>query len=358
MLLVIFGAGASFDSCPAYPVSIPRPTRLPLAMDLFANRPLFEQMLDYFPQCQGVVHRLRVTPTGTQRPIETVLQEIVNEGDTYLEAHREVAAIRCYLQRVIFECENAWRLVTHGITNQRALLREIHRTRQTEDVCLVTFNYDTLIEEGLSGIGYNIRQMDAYITQRFKLFKLHGSIDWVQLVSNGVPQNMIANKDGTSVLRFLIDHAEGLKLEQEIRQCVPQTIGIVDGRAAFPAIAIPVEIKNDFVCPLSHVDALQKLVPQISDVLLIGWRATEAHFLKLLKDTLPPFRLYIVAGRQGWAEETQIQFCTAIGNSHPNEIAWDPGGFTDFLTSGRAKAFLEGHFPEGAIRPGTYRSAT
>jgi len=68
--MVIFGAGASFDSSPTYGINEEPPGskpedrhnayhRLPLAKDLFANRPLFIDILDAFPQCKAIVPRLR-----------------------------------------------------------------------------------------------------------------------------------------------------------------------------------------------------------------------------------------------------------------------------------------------------------
>ena len=60
MLMVVFGAGASFDSSPTYGINEEPPgfekpeyrhntyNRLPLAKDIFANRPLFIDILDTF----------------------------------------------------------------------------------------------------------------------------------------------------------------------------------------------------------------------------------------------------------------------------------------------------------------------
>jgi hypothetical protein len=69
MLMVIFGAGASYDSSPIYPPDSGPPwatsndehnafNRPPLAKDLFANRPLFLEALELFPQCKSIVPRL------------------------------------------------------------------------------------------------------------------------------------------------------------------------------------------------------------------------------------------------------------------------------------------------------------
>ena len=67
MLLVIFGAGASYDSIPTYPPGTHIPTgdtlnkfhRPPLANELFENRPVFAEAITYLPECAPIVPRLR-----------------------------------------------------------------------------------------------------------------------------------------------------------------------------------------------------------------------------------------------------------------------------------------------------------
>lgn len=113
MLMVIFGAGASYDSCPTYPPGTPVPGagdkarlndyyRPPLAKDLFANRPLFNEALDDFPNCKTIVPRLRdPAVTSGEIAIEALLQEIEAQATTYDRGRKELRAIRCYLQQVI-----------------------------------------------------------------------------------------------------------------------------------------------------------------------------------------------------------------------------------------------------------------
>lgn len=72
MLLVIFGAGASFDSCADFPcsgVEEENEYRPPLAKDLFALR--FGSFLERYREIRPVVYRLR---PGAQRGLEEELQ--------------------------------------------------------------------------------------------------------------------------------------------------------------------------------------------------------------------------------------------------------------------------------------------
>ncbi len=61
MLMVVFGAGASYDS---FPSGLPNSTdwedrRPPLANELFDNRPAFGPVVSRFPRCQPIISRLR-----------------------------------------------------------------------------------------------------------------------------------------------------------------------------------------------------------------------------------------------------------------------------------------------------------
>jgi hypothetical protein len=56
-----------------------------------------------------------------------------------------------------------------------------------------------------------------------------------------------------------------------------------------PAIAIPMQDKTwgTFECPARQIATLGQLLKSVTKVLMIGWRAREAHFLQMLRDNLP-----------------------------------------------------------------------
>jgi SIR2-like domain len=354
MLMVIFGAGASFDSSPTYtPGMVPpgaTPTdqhndfnRPPLAKDLFANRPLFIDALEAFPQCKTIVHRLRAPAViSGQMSIETLLQEIEEEAKTYARGPQELAAVRCYLQRAISQCEMNWRNTTRGITNYLALLREIERThRGDEPVCLVTFNYDTLLEAALEQLGLMVRSMEDYIDRLalFRVFKLHGSINWAQEVFIQLPGNIHLDHPPL-VLRHLIENAAGLPISNRFVLCDPGSMGVANGRPVFPAIAIPLEKKQGFQCPQDMVDRLTAVLPHVTKILVIGWRASEARFLDLLKRHLNRgVYLCVVAGNQAEAEKIKVRIHEVLLNNPPSSTS-DHTGFTEFIRSRRAEGIL------------------
>lgn len=355
MLMVIFGAGASFDSSPTYTLGMVPPgatetdrdndfNRPPLAKDLFANRPVFIEAVDAFPQCKTIVHRLRdPRVTSGTMSIETLLWEIEEETQTYTRGRQELAAVRCYLQRAISQCETHWREKTRRITNYLSLLREIQRTHKTDEpVCLVTFNYDTLLEDALADLDFGIERMEDY-TQRvapFAVFKLHGSVSWAREVDIELPDNVNV-RHPPSVLKHLVDHATEPRGSDRIVLCQPSSMGVANGRPVFPAIAIPVEKKRAFECPQYMIDQLEKVLPHVTKILVIGWRATEAHFLVLLKQHLKRgVYLSIVAANQAEAEQIRVRIHEALLNNPPSSNAEAAPGFTEFIRSRRAEAIL------------------
>lgn len=340
MLMVVFGAGASFDSSPDYPPHVSaslEQNRLPLANRLFDNRPIFVEALDQFYQCKPIVPKLRGCAS-----IETVLGEIERQANNYDRGTRELAAIRCYLQRAIRECERAWRETTRGITNHLTLLREIERTRKgNEPVCLVTFNYDTLLETALGDLGLPIQTMDDYtdVSRTFQLFKLHGSVNWANEIETSLPAN-VNQGNPMSVLQYVINNAPVVKIAGRFVVCSASNMGVADGRPVFPAIAIPVERKQVFQCPGQMVDALTAQLPGVTKIIAIGWRAKEDHFLGLLKQHLRRGAyLCVIAGSTKDAEDTKVQICRNLPNNPPIETE-EIAGFTDFMQSRRAEELL------------------
>ena len=85
MLMVIFGAGASYDSVSTYPPNVVghphggdvanRFHRPPLANELFENRPLFADIIERFQACEPIIPRLRAVQGETERWKASTLSE-------------------------------------------------------------------------------------------------------------------------------------------------------------------------------------------------------------------------------------------------------------------------------------------
>src|ERR1700683_4757686 len=110
MLMVILGAGASYDSAQAYPVVSSRGEpighaeewRPPLAKDLFLDR---HHVLGYivgkYPKLTHILPHLREPSNG--RSVEEMLESLQEEGKDSPESLREFASVRFYLCELLHE---------------------------------------------------------------------------------------------------------------------------------------------------------------------------------------------------------------------------------------------------------------
>jgi hypothetical protein len=184
--MVIFGAGASYDSYVDYPpgtqiheVDLLHPNhalvtrRPPLAQQLFSAR--FGDIVNKYPECQGLFPRLRRAGY-----IEEELERVSEEGRTDPRVAVELAALRFYIRDTILQASTEWREFTFGITNYTELLRTLRSWRaQTEEmVCLTTFNYDLLLEIAWNGVLHaRTDTLESLVASpRWKMFKVHGSV--------------------------------------------------------------------------------------------------------------------------------------------------------------------------------------
>ncbi len=336
MLLVIFGAGASYDSVAgpltpqeAYPATLSRP---PLANELFNRR--FGDDIALFPRCQPVIPYLQKPGAN----IEGELEKLQNEVPEYKERSRQLAAIRYYLQTMLSRCLTRWATVTKGVTNYKTLLDEIeHRRPSTEHVCLVTFNYDTLLEEALPTIHVNIESMSDYIRSDYRVIKLHGSVNWAHEVTSF---GDVTNQDPRLTVSEVIELIPEVEFTKGFKVIPPDPLIQQRSNAPlFPALSIPVENKPGYECPPEHLEALEKCWPGVTKVLVIGWRAAETRFLKTLAEKLlKATPMMVVSSSQAKAAEV-IERMRIAGVDAKFVAA--KGGFSDTIISHEADNFLK-----------------
>ena len=214
-------------------------------------------------------------------------------------------------------------------------------------VCLVTFNYDTMLDDAFATSVRPITTLQDYISSpTYKLIKVHGSVNWAREVEAPLVADIRA-RGPWQIAYELIDRASELKLRPVYHLVSEWPIGkSSDNRAIFPAIAIPVQRKQDFECPREHMDVLRAFIPEVTKLLIIGWRGNEQHFVELLKNLREPMvRGMIVAEKQSAAAEIAVHL------QHLRSV-WNigVGGFSHFITSGEADRFLGGNMPQVTVR--------
>lgn len=377
MLMVIFGAGASYDSSPDFPPpqpqgggayvngvpTVPAPPlhpreawRPPLANNLFENPgQAFSSIVRRYPKLSHILPLLRQRSDG--KSVEEVLEQLQDESKGNPEGRRELTSVQYYLRDLFFEITNKWLDETDRITNYTPLIRDILRlTKNGELVCLVTFNYDLLLDTALQSYDYKSREPEEQLKSHpvLKLFKPHGAVDWARRVL--LPHGELLTRDG------VIEVADRIELAPDFKRFTPAQADGNPGRETFfPVIAIPLQNKTEeaFVWPSEHMTQLQKLLAHVTRILIIGWRAREAHFIGLLRNNLPIVsHIMVVGGAPSDAWETLAHFVASTGihekrmdpahmagvssvtTKNDRELSVAPGGFSDFARNRRVIDFM------------------
>jgi len=154
--MVIFGAGASYDSSSEFhpaPEAKEPGSRLwapPLTCDLFRDRhSQFGDIVKRYPRLSGILPFLRQPQGG--RSIEEQLELYQNESSADSERIRQLLSVRYYVHDLFHLISENWLKETSGVTNYATLIDQIrHRNTTGEPVCLVTFNYDLLLDRATS----------------------------------------------------------------------------------------------------------------------------------------------------------------------------------------------------------------
>jgi hypothetical protein len=340
MLMVIFGAGASFDSAQACRVAYPPhspvtglPFRPPLANDLFADRDrAFAHLIGRYPQMHAILPLLR---ERSSKSVEEVLESLQNEAKAYPVGYRQLAAVRFYLRDLLYDCTYGWLEHVCNVTNYSALVDQILRRQNvSEEIAFVTFNYDLLLENALTSFGFSWSEPEAFLASHplLKVFKLHGSVNWARFVDP-------LGRGGSNAL---IEGAEKIKPYGPFVS-VNRGQEEKDGKLLFPAIAIPVQSKDNstFACPDSHLDYLKVMLPKVTKILIIGWQAREAHFTALLKSYLKSVvRVFVISGNKAEGKSVLDHFAVQVGGRVSSTSLISQGGFTDFIVNREGDDFF------------------
>jgi len=300
---------------------------------------MFVDVMRIFPDCLPIVPLLRGNV-----PVEQQLAAFEQQAQKYPTRHRQLLAVRFYLHTMLSRCEQSWSNRHGGITNYATFLDAIRRWKEefNQKVCFVTFNYDTMLERAMEqvlGMKFDLGSegiaLGAYISHpEYKVIKLHGSVDWgLEVTVPHLPKSPYE----------LLNHAAELKITGRFMKAGPN-VHLGNRVVGFPALAIPVEKKSEFMCPEDHKETLVSLLPSVTKIIAIGWRASEQHFLSLLKNRLTGLKddvdLMVVSGDAKGMAETVNNLSIGPPNT-PRKRALRSDGFTALVKEiGHLESFL------------------
>ncbi len=352
--MIVFGAGASYDSSPDYKPSddgrlIPSGVRPPLANQLFELRTIFAEAAERIPKCLAIIHELRYRQSDSS--VEQQLEKLRERALNYPEGQRQLLAIRFYLQWIIWGCQKQWNATIGSETTYRPLLGQVDRQLKGGSVCFVTFNYDTLLEEAFASLDTNFESLDDYVSRSdYRVIKLHGSVNWAHELTSSmqVPAVMLnqvywANNAIINADKLETSNKYHLIPEEYRRDHIVSFMSSNPGKSieqtVFPAIAIPLEKKREYECPIEHVRMLEECIPKTDKLLIVGWKAAEENFVRLLAQGLSQeIPIMVVSG----SKASSTNCATKLREAGIQTEKWHctEGGFTDIVRSGQIEDFV------------------
>jgi hypothetical protein len=342
MLMVVTGAGASYGciddaNLDAVDSLDFQSSRIPIANQLFALNNQNRSVAIFYPELRGLATEIRTALLrDPDLTVEDELALLAERSDQ--ETTRQLLAMRFYLKDLIgsrqAECA---RLLVQGGTYD-ALVARLRRWRSesSEPVLYATFNYDTLLDSAIeAGERVQFTRLGDYVAQnQVQLYKLHGSISWVRQATCNYPPPSAVGRALDPL--FAREHAELLEPPSDSFQMASQ-VQAGPRYVWLPAIAVPVARKTEFECPSAHIEALSSRLPEVTRLLVVGWRGRDAHFVQLLRERLRPGRLKVLVADAQETGETGRHLNLAL--SVPGlQTEW-PGGqdversFSDLIRS-------------------------
>ncbi len=89
-----------------------------------------------------------------------------------------------------------------------------------------------------------------------------------------------------------------------------------------------------------HIQVLEECLPQVSKILIIGWRAADEPFLKLMAEKMiNADRMMVVSSNETKANEVVSRIRKAGVVAH--QFLSAKGGFSQAILSGETEAFLK-----------------
>ena len=293
-LAVILGAGASHDVCPdAGPIKSPE-WRPPLVNTMFQGG-TFDIVLENHPEAQALMSSLR-TRVRAGDSFEETLRRYLDDSAPYIQ--RQMAFVPIALHEFFYRVSTNF--TTEAINYSHLVNCTVGQGVHT---AFVTVNYDTLLEMSLGKItGIYQGTLDSYVSSPdWLLVKLHGSVGW------GYPWR---STQRTTSLRIAAQSNELPRRDAaHIRVGLPPGQMYSEDTLFYPALSLPVAGKYGFVCPPSHVEALERFMADCHNFLFVGFSANDQDLLDFLNKTVKQVeRLAVVTSQRDLVAVTNRLF--------------------------------------------------
>jgi SIR2-like protein len=339
MLVVVTGAGASFD-CASAGVADLKP---PLVKDLFdPGRSSFNNSMTLYPLVQIIAPNIRRATANSQNGIslENFLRQHLKESSN--ERFRLMfTQVQLYLQHIIWDTGAGY--TTHP-DHYDSLVQKL---LQVDSPVVVTTNYDTILDNRLAETRSLNKIADYVDDEDWSLIKLHGSVNWARrlAVSMNLTNPVANHSDYISRVRGL---GPDPKLDEEI--LLMSTTDLARTRWSseamyYPALSVPLGIEDTINCPPEHITFLRSRLDKAEtiDLLFLGYSGNDNEVFDLIGETKAKLGcLNIVVGNDVNVGHKLLRRIAPMFNlnSSLNSELVHSGGFSDWVLKGKMDQFF------------------
>lgn len=341
MLTIILGAGASFDSAPVSSRhrAQQNPWRPPLTDTLFLADKVWSVEGGAIVSPRNLIPILERIRRDSNPRLERALEILKSEVASNPGRWPQLLAIQEWLCMVLTRCTDQWLELLAGATTFVDLTSRLNDWCVTVNaqINFITFNYDLFLEKAIEQCQTkpsNLQGFDRYQTNKFSVFKPHGSVDWSWKVRFDTDRNDLMDRPLSQAERSSFVLCPGPVRGAGI---TGMPGGVKFG--SFPAVAIPVASKsqNDFIFPPGRSDKMFAALDATTAMLVVGWAAAEQHFMEEIaarvRHDIP---VLVVCGEGGKETTNSLKVAGKLTN-----IVDSNSGFSDFLNTSQLEKWLE-----------------
>lgn len=336
-LLVIFGAGASFDCVDQSKSSVnklywppltrhifSRTIEVPFGLASYQTNQFKDELLNRHVVAATIGYELR-----KRDELEKYLSEL--RKSTIEFDKRKFIALPFYLKELFSEISRNF-LKSRLNNNYTALLQKLVRTNFSK-LNFITTNYDTILDTTLESFcQHEFRYLNDYLNfegngKNFNYLKIHGSINWSYILNNCSQiahiEEVIEGKiESIDYVLSCIDNAKIVDLDSNHA-----------GVPVFPALAVPLG-KYNYVNPQQVKDFKEQNL-DIKNLLVIGNSGKDNTIFTLLNEIIKDkVNLSIVDKDEKTVDAVANAFREHLDgkiSSFQKEYNCYPGGFSVFI---------------------------
>lgn len=338
----IFGAGASLGSQQEY---IHNQELLPpLSNDLFRNEYVgYAQQLGLSME-DFKRYRTEIEEAESVEQWLTSLWDSANKQKT----ERNKKAIQSEFGKITYYMWRLLQVVSNAYDPTKTIYVDLIRSLKDreEDFGLITFNYDTLLDQAVQDIFHEVfEDFSQYLD--FPLLKLHGSINWLLKMR---PNDSSADRSPTFDIaqririfgRQMYTNESPFSLE-DLQVLDPKDLTLnnthdlvrhmINTSHYYPLMFLPVISKQyAFVNEFENrvLNKAKKLLWEAEEIFVIGYRANDKVIEELLKG-IPQGKRFVVVGRDTESAKETAQKIELIAPQFRKRVEHFPGSFKNFV---------------------------